>query len=1328
MYPLAKFNWKTLPSISLIIFFLLTLFSCGGGSKTQDIATVPDDNNVLVTPEDYEDQPTYSGSLHAYRQDSDGDLVADIFDPAPSDGVVFTLAPFIELEFNNNIAEANHVSNSSYPFIVSAALTRGATYYLDVDYFAFNAQQGDRISVLLMSANVNGDGNEFTFIRQPFMPGVTLISSSGAVVTTLPIGDLSSGLKGVGAEIPEDGEYYVEVSDPSISATDYDYAYVLRVQQDTDFDGVGDALEMLLGSNPEVADSDGDGISDLDEILPLIVINPGSTDQGNINWWDVDGDTIVNWWDVDSDGDGPPDRLEGKMDLDIDMIANFLDTDANNNGKKDGEEVGESFQYPVDTDNDGLDDYMDFDADNDGIPAELDSDDTSAQQANYIFDDNALSILSVRTEIDDETTLIDTVLIGKMLWIDGLNFDSSTQVLFPVPGGSKAVFPEVIDADNRQLKVQVPEQVINGNLHLYNGVSLSNGYDIEIRDSASEPYIYPLQDRTQAGALLTLYGSNLSDSQVNVSFVNSSGTVSVSGNASGDRVTVTVPMNASSGRVSVETGGKSSNSVPVAIIDKLDAQIELPTDSLMSCSDIQITQFGLEKYVDAGCNLADIDVDNNSINFISIFYRDQAEDVYLMFESVVLPDDTSIVFNSLSTAAKLLFFNLGYQVSQPAQNWEDILDIIYANTDVQVLADRIDYLLQSDPVGFSHFTDATLVEDYQDALVTSSNEVAEYLATLALKTAAKADADITPSAAQHNVLLSTVEPADINIENETRVYLSVKVTDSSGKAIGYFDTRGTFHAYEHIKHPWDKNIIGPQVGGIFLISKSKDFDVTGRDSHFNITTGGMAFPREESSSVYQYAVGRTLFDGVAAPMMNKILEKIIGQKLQSESAAKIIVEVAGPTAWNAFVSDAINDQDKFFSAFNLYIATPIYSAVNSCMQLPTAGETCKVLVAAVAKHFGWTEYRIKTLIFKTVGKEIAAYLIPGVNVAKATYEMLDKINFFGTLLITGYDIGVTPGRLDFDVDFPLEIEDVKPMCLIKGQNEKLLVKGKGFLPYASGSLWWTKEVYPVAKLGHEKAEVKTVNPDGTSMVANFLEVLPFMSSGEYDLSVEHQGQTVTYSQQIMVAADGILLDSITPNRGSTGITVNLSGCGFSESAGGNSVWFSAESSSGNIEHVRAAVLASSSDSLTVVVPDDAITGDVYVTANGNTSNRLAFTVESSNMIITYGDNGYANDDTFSLYVDNALVSTMASPSRPFPVEVEMNAGVHTVKMLGITAPDDVGTYYIGFSSNVKVLSGPSQSGSDLTAGVVKSWQVEVAASVAGRTAFRGVTSIPLQPE
>jgi len=94
----------------------------------------------------------------------------------------------------------------------------------------------------------------------------------------------------------------------------------------------------------------------------------------NINYWDLDGDSIPNYYDVDSDGDGIPDRLEGYTDYDGDKIPNFVDTDSNGNSVSDTTETGISFKYPSDIDGDGVYDFADLDTDGDMIPDTLDKD------------------------------------------------------------------------------------------------------------------------------------------------------------------------------------------------------------------------------------------------------------------------------------------------------------------------------------------------------------------------------------------------------------------------------------------------------------------------------------------------------------------------------------------------------------------------------------------------------------------------------------------------------------------------------------------------------------------------------------------------------------------------------------------------------------------------------------------------------------------------------------------------------------------------------------------------------------------------------------------
>ena len=91
-------------------------------------------------------------------------------------------------------------------------------------------------------------------------------------------------------------------------------------------------------------DSDGDGLSDSFETAV-----------------DTDGDNTGDYLDTDSDDDGVGDETEGRTDTDGDLIPDFRDTD------DDGDSVPTADE-PGDTDEDGTDDYLDTDDDDDGIP------------------------------------------------------------------------------------------------------------------------------------------------------------------------------------------------------------------------------------------------------------------------------------------------------------------------------------------------------------------------------------------------------------------------------------------------------------------------------------------------------------------------------------------------------------------------------------------------------------------------------------------------------------------------------------------------------------------------------------------------------------------------------------------------------------------------------------------------------------------------------------------------------------------------------------------------------------------------------------------------
>ena len=141
---------------------------------------------------------------------------------------------------------------------------------------------------------------------------------------------------------------------------------------DTDGDGLTDAQEVTLGTDPAVADTDLDGVPDKVEV--------GADVTAPI---DTDGDGKIDALDTDDDGDGIPTKGEDKnadgdknpatqpTDTDSDGKPNYLDNDDDGDGKLTKSEDDN-------IDGDGNPQTNPRDTDGDGIPDPLDPNDSTA--------------------------------------------------------------------------------------------------------------------------------------------------------------------------------------------------------------------------------------------------------------------------------------------------------------------------------------------------------------------------------------------------------------------------------------------------------------------------------------------------------------------------------------------------------------------------------------------------------------------------------------------------------------------------------------------------------------------------------------------------------------------------------------------------------------------------------------------------------------------------------------------------------------------------------------------------------------------------------------
>jgi len=826
----------------------------------------------------------------------------------------------------------------------------------------------------------------------------------------------------------------------------------------------------------------------------------------------------------DSDNDGTPDSVEMYSrevypdnsddvlalmnDADGDGIPNYLDTDSDGNGISDKEEAGNDPAKPIDTDGDLIPDYLDLDDDGDSLS---DINEPAGYRLKPLEFSDSIRISSLK---NNTLGVINLVRTGDDILIQGSNLpstDTNTWIIIQSSQNVLNLKPKRIDADGLNFTWTPGLSENNAEVFVTFGNVRTNSLNVMISSGKmpiiSKYSIDPLNEQA------TFTGLNLNDELV----INFNGATLITDNTSGNpnSITVSFPENATSGSVSISNNSGKSNTVWAALNRTLSGSVELPSGSNVDVTKLDVSwSLNQEVFPDKyGYFTTTADVSSPTTVTAMIRKDVNSTPYYAVFlEAVALKEDSSIILNAQNTAVAMVWDAIGVKQLVSEDSLSDARDILNNLAEVKALGDTLDSKLSVNPYIIRE-EDANVQSQIKMALIAGAKAINDSkskgilrnrtsrvsqkslnpLSTSNIKRGGGGGSwggkyIVTPSEVDDFKVGINHDSGKIYVENDTSLYITVKITDLNGKILIRHDVFDSL-VYPQAGLLWDFGSLWDSNGGkdminfltdVFYNASTKELKPA-QSCIVQILTPGMdkefepkTYQGKEDDIVYIDILLGTLLDKFVLPPLYEIVSKIVPDSIVVPLKSLPLFE----TSRDMIIIIKNQYPDKFENIMNSIVKKDIKKGIIDLLYLlkddvNTIGPITKMILKKVG--LGYAEYATYKLVDYLTGDIMS--IIGMIDNGVTTIKVFD-------------DIISTDRLIEYKVTPFIQINEVSPNQVFADGKAKLVtITGSGFSNIVNG-LILKKTLVPEIIITDQNGKKISLDPYDTPTDSEITALIP----------------------------------------------------------------------------------------------------------------------------------------------------------------------------------------------------------------------------------------------